>query len=162
MTTGHNELRALALDATPGPWQAQQRNKQEAIYIVGPDHTPPACHAFYANNADYIAAAHPATVLALLDDLEAAHTARREAQARVAELTEQVQKMRVHLHRNTAAAMNDPSARWYVIDKRGFATLCLNWEDARDTAREADQAYPDNAPHACGWMSVADMEGGAV
>ena len=61
-----------------------------------------------------------------------------------------------------AAAMNDPATRWYVIDKRGFATLCLNWEDARDTAREADQAYPDNAPHACGWMSVADMEGGAV
>ena len=61
-----------------------------------------------------------------------------------------------------AAAMNDPATRWYVIDKRGFATLCLNWEDARDTAREADQAYPDNAPHACGWMSVADMEGGAA
>lgn len=59
MTTDHNELRALALAATPGPWQAQQRNKQEAIYIVGPDCTPPACHAFYANNADYIAAANP-------------------------------------------------------------------------------------------------------
>lgn len=70
--TDHNELRALALAATPGPWRAQQRNKQEAIYIVGPDHTPPACHAFYANNADYIAAAHPATVLALLDELDAA------------------------------------------------------------------------------------------
>ena len=53
-------------------------------------------------------------------------------------------------------------ARWYVIDKSGFATYCANWEDARDTAREADQAYPDNAPHVCGWMSVADMEGGAA
>lgn len=96
----HNELRALALAATPGPWKAQQRNKQEAIYIVGPDCTPPACHAFYANNAAYIAAANPATVLALLDDLEAAHAARREAQARVAELTEQVQKLGRALHRH--------------------------------------------------------------
>ena len=34
MTTDHNELRALALAATPGPWQAQQRNKQEAIDSV--------------------------------------------------------------------------------------------------------------------------------
>ena len=38
------------------------------------------------DNAAYIAAANPATVLALLDETEAAHTARREAQARVAEL----------------------------------------------------------------------------
>ena len=100
MTTDHNELRALALAATPGPWQAQQRNKQEAIYIVGPDHTPPACHAFYANNADYIAAANPASVLALLFYLEAAHAARREAQARVAELTEQVQALGRELHQH--------------------------------------------------------------
>ena len=66
----HNELRALAQAATPGPWQAQQRNKQEAIYIVGPAGVPPACHAFYDDNATYIAAANPATVLALLDEVE--------------------------------------------------------------------------------------------
>ena len=95
-------------------------------------------------------------------EIDRLNAVRREAQARVAELTTELQKMRVHLHRNTAAAMNDPATRWYVIDKRGFATYCANWEDARDTAREADQAYPDNAPHVCGWMSVADMEGGAV
>ena len=104
MTTDHNELRALALAATPGPWQAQQRNKQEAIYIVGPGHTPPACHAFYANNADYIAAAHPATVLALLDELEAAHASRREAQDRVAELTEKVQALGRELHQHKLGA----------------------------------------------------------
>ena len=101
-------------------------------------------------------------LLDLLDEIEQINAVRREAQARVAELTTELQKMRVHLHWNTAAAMNDPATRWYVIDKSGFATLCLNWEDARDTAREADQAYPDNAPHVVGWMSVADMEGGAA
>ena len=71
-------------------------------------------------------------------------------------------KQRWVRHRTTDAAMNDPATRWYVIDKRGFATLCLNWEDARDTAREADQAYPDNAPHLVGWMNIADMGGGAA
>lgn len=69
----YKELRKLALAATPGPWQAQQRNKQEAIYIVGPDCTPPACHAFYADNAAYIAAANPDAVLALLDEVERLH-----------------------------------------------------------------------------------------
>lgn len=98
--TDHNELRALALAATPGPWQAQQRNKQEAIYMVGPAGVPPACHAFYANNAAYIAAANPDAVLALLDELDAANTSRRAAQARVAELTEQVQKLGRKLHRH--------------------------------------------------------------
>ena len=97
-----------------------------------------------------------------LDEIERINSARREAQARVAELTTELQKMRAHLHRSTAAAMNDPATRWYVIDKRGFATYCADWEDARDTARDADQAYPDNSPHVCGWMSCADMEGGAV
>lgn len=97
-----------------------------------------------------------------LDEIEQINSARREVQARSAELTTELQKMRTNIHRNTAAAMNDPATRWYVIDKRGFATYCANWEDARDTAREADQAYPDNAPHVFGWMSIADMEGGAV
>ena len=95
-------------------------------------------------------------------EIDRLNAVRREAQARVAELTTELQKMRAHLHRSTAAAMNDPATRWYVIDKRGFATYCADWEDARDTAREADQAYPDIAPHACGWMSIADREGGAV
>ena len=95
-------------------------------------------------------------------EIDRLNAVRREAQERVAELTTELQKMRVHLHRNTAAAMNDPATRWYVIDKRGFATCCADWEDARDTAREADQAYPDNAPHLVGWMNIADMGGGAA
>jgi len=41
-----------------------------------------------------------ATNTELLDDLEAAHAARREAQTRVAELTEQVQKLGLKLHRH--------------------------------------------------------------
>ena len=139
MNIDTTRLRELALAATQGQWYTG----------TGAD-------------ADYISAANPETMLILLDELDAANTSRRAAQARVAELTTELQKMRVHLHRNTAAAMNDPATRWYVIDKSGFATYCANWEDARDTARDADQAYPDNSPHVCGWMSCADMEGGAV
>lgn len=41
--------------------------------------------------------------------------------------------------------MTDP--HWYAIDRHGVATLCRDEEDARDTAAEAAQAYPQNAPY---------------
>ena len=170
MTTDYTKLRQLALAATPGPW-SQGRSatgadciwldgRHEPEYAMGEDASWIDCNT--RENAAFIAASNPQAVLALLDEIEQINSARREAQARVAELTTELQKMRVHLHRNTAAAMNDPATRWYVIDKRGFATCCADWEDARDTAREADQAYPDNAPHLVGWMNIADMGGGAA
>ena len=109
--TDYNKLRALALVATPGPWatdrhlgsrsgevliclDAQDRGRGIAIAETVPGTGKEAC------NAAYIAAANPATVLALLDEVEAAHASRREAQARVAELTEQVQKLGRELHRH--------------------------------------------------------------
>ena len=137
-----SSLRELALAATPGPWRAQQRNKQEAIYIVGPDHTPPACHAFYANNADYIAAAHPATVLALLDELDTAHTARRKAQARVAELTEQLQKLGARVKRDERDAARYRCLR--SAEGRGFPGIVVYEPDTGEmhvvTGVDADAA----------------------
>lgn len=38
-------------------------------------------------------------------------------------------------------------ARWYAVGADGMATLCINREDARDTAAEAAQCYPNNAPY---------------
>lgn len=38
-------------------------------------------------------------------------------------------------------------ARWYAVSADGMATLCINREDARDTAAEAAQLYPNNAPY---------------
>ena len=38
-------------------------------------------------------------------------------------------------------------ARWYAVGADGMATLCINREDARDTAAEAAQLYPNNAPY---------------
>ena len=84
MTTDHNELRALALAATPGPWRVGRGSKSR---IYAPYHVQPDGHAIArtygselngigvadltgpVNIADaaYIAAANPATVLALLD-----------------------------------------------------------------------------------------------
>ena len=107
----YNELRALALAATPGPWKtdrhlgsrsgevlicfdAQDRGRGIAIAETVPGTGEEYC------NAAYIAAANPATVLALLDEVDAANTSRREAQARVAELTEQVQALGRELHRH--------------------------------------------------------------
>lgn len=38
-------------------------------------------------------------------------------------------------------------ARWYAVSADGMATLCINREDARDTAAEAAKLYPNNAPY---------------
>ena len=149
MTTDYTKLRELALAATPGPWRAQQRNKQEAIYIVGPDHTPPACHAFYANNADYIAAAHPATVLALLDEVDAANTSRRAAQARVAELTEQVQKLGRELHRHK---LDTARLDWLADMENNIGNVQL--------PTECVQAHPESLRAAID--AAMSMEGGAA
>ena len=80
-------------------------------------------------------------------EIDRLNAVRREAQARVAELTTELQKMRVHLHRNTAAAMNDPATRWYCLNKIGVATLCADQADAVAAALDADIAFPRGAPH---------------
>ena len=145
----YNELRALALAATPGPWKtdrhlgsrsgevlicfdAQDRGRGIAIAETVPGTGEEYC------NADYIAAANPATVLALLDELEAAHASRREAQARVAELTEKmqarvdkltekVQALGRDVHRN-----NLDAARYRLLraaEWRGFPGIVVYKQD---------------------------------
>lgn len=37
--------------------------------------------------------------------------------------------------------------RWYVLTADGLATLCADQADAIETARQADIAWPNNAPH---------------
>lgn len=37
--------------------------------------------------------------------------------------------------------------RWYCIAADGPATLCVDEEDAREVARDADRDYPKQAPH---------------
>lgn len=142
--TDHNELRALALAATPGPWRVGRGSKSR---IYAPYHVQPDGHAIArtygselngigvadltgpVNIADaaYIAAANPATVLALLDETEAAHTARREAQARVAELTEQVQKLgrELHRHKLDAARLDWLADRENAIGNVQLPTECV-------------------------------------
>ena len=50
--------------------------------------------------------------------------------------------------------MTDPN--WYAIDRHGVATLCIGREDARDTAAESAQAYPQNAPYRAVQMVAVD------
>lgn len=38
-------------------------------------------------------------------------------------------------------------ARWYMLTKDGIPMLCANRDDAERAARDADVAYPNNAPH---------------
>lgn len=83
-----DELRALALTATPGPW-AYVRDEASRPCITGGDNDkwvaelvgwPGDGTADGENNAAYIAAASPATVLSLLDELAAREYLDDEAQ----------------------------------------------------------------------------------
>lgn len=38
-------------------------------------------------------------------------------------------------------------ARWYCINSRGVATLCVNERDAKSNAANCDKMYPAYAPH---------------
>ena len=39
------------------------------------------------------------------------------------------------------------TARWYMVDKDGMATLCTDREDAEKEAKDANLAWPHTAPH---------------
>ena len=39
------------------------------------------------------------------------------------------------------------TARWYMVDKDGMATLCTDREDAEQEAKDANMAWPHLAPH---------------
>lgn len=85
----HDELRALASAATPGPWETGDADPEGVIYVGArfQDEVYATADLNYASLADakvvedarYIAAANPATVLALLDEV-----ARLRAVARAA------------------------------------------------------------------------------
>lgn len=84
---------------------------------------------------------HHAAVEALVRELEKAH--------------DQINRLSLDLHvldkrvEAVGAGGNTQStdARWYAVSADGMATLCINREDARDTAAEAAQLYPNNAPY---------------
>ena len=73
-----NELRKLCTSATPGPWTATNRSDwSECVAEISDWHVVPTLQQSELSNMDvdaaYIAAANPATVLALLDALVDAH-----------------------------------------------------------------------------------------
>ena len=98
--TAHNKqaLREAAEKATPGEWKRMMRNSDElmttfhgvAIGNVFVELTTGKRDIF---DAEFIAAANPATVLALLDELEAAEKRITELEARTVTLPD-VEKWR--------------------------------------------------------------------
>ena len=76
------ELRRLAEAATPGPWRMEHMSISAHIHQVDGLHGLASCVIGYGNwdepkqsegakNASFIAAANPATIIALLDELDA-------------------------------------------------------------------------------------------
>lgn len=83
------------------------------------------------------------------------HAAVEEIVRELEDAREQVERLSLDLHvldkrvEAVGAGGNTQStdARWYAVSADGMATLCINREDARDTAAEAAQLYPNNAPY---------------
>lgn len=170
--TDHNELRALALAATPGPWEYSTaglgatdgsfiltehfvRRPGDDVAIAAEIINPDDCKTS-EDNAAYIAAANPATVLALLDEVEAAHASRREAQARVAELTEKVQAL-------------GRGQKWSVIngigdalsDKELDAAVYKAWEGCAMTTQNYDDSGSVSSPPKPRWYCLS-IDGAAT
>lgn len=62
-----------------------------------------------------------------------------------------------------AAAKADPVVgRWYFVANDGAATLCVDEADARESAAEADIAFPRMAPHRAVQLVPADQLAAAV
>ena len=93
--TDHKELRRLAEAATPGPWAMRQgspsmngenftirRSDAPGIRISG------FAYGFGSGDPEFIAAANPATILALLDEVESLRARAQAAEAVIAEALE--------------------------------------------------------------------------
>ena len=68
------------------------------------------------------------------------------------ELRAEIKQLRLEMEAIGAGGVSSQritgtGARWYAVGADGMATLCINREDARDTAAEAAQLYPNNAPY---------------
>lgn len=84
------EVRKLAEAATPGPWIAGD-DEDSDYFLVGPHDGDgivfrPVVKLHPQNNAAYIAAANPATILSLLDRLEKAEKDNGDLRQQVCDL----------------------------------------------------------------------------
>lgn len=66
-------------------------------------------------------------------------------------------------HAAAKAETADPVVgRWYFVANGGAATLCVDEADARESAAEADIAFPRMAPHRAVQLVPADQLAAAV
>jgi len=119
MTINTQELRKLAEAATPGPWIAGNGNVLSDT--TGMSHFRPALRCGFGrpDDAEYIAAANPATVLALLDELDRlrAHMDGQALQLEAAERNvewwvDEAGKLRAQLASRAEAASTPPYDSW--------------------------------------------------
>ena len=71
-----------------------------------------------------------------MNDIAKAEAELRRQHARIAEL-----------EADHFPGVTKMTARWYMVDKDGMATLCTDREDAEKEAKDADMAWPHTAPH---------------
>ena len=67
-----NDLEELARRATPGPWIATKMYPNNDLYVVSTSPDGPHITLADGNDGKYVAAANPATILKVLDELKKA------------------------------------------------------------------------------------------
>ena len=78
----------------------------------------------------------------------------------------EIQRLKKLAAISNAAAKAETAApvvgRWYFVTNDGAATLCVDEADARESAAEADIAFPRMAPHRAVQLVPADQLAAAV
>lgn len=132
------KLRELAEKATPGPWQHSDpwRRKKGQKHIVDANGEMVSCHGFAATrkevDGDFIAAANPATVLALIAEIE-----RLERENDIPDGS-----VRLTMDRRSAGvavqALKDYEASLYTADPAGRMRKFY----AEEIRRAVEESYP--------------------
>jgi hypothetical protein len=124
------KLRQLAMDATPGPWITEDwasKDSDGAINVCGTSVMAPQalCGIFTValegdgtEDVDYIAAANPAAILSLLDELQTLREERTawRVTAENAEKDATRYRRAMSLHHDDFAVCERDGDRWYPID----------------------------------------------
>lgn len=125
-----SELKAAAMAATPGPWGINRTgntivsNQSHPVATVSDAFHRQLAGGGVGKDAEFIAAANPAVILALLAELEDERASREQwqqnctrAAERIAELEEQSERLKKELH-NEGAANAHAYERIRELEKR--------------------------------------------
>lgn len=157
MSVNIEELRRLANEATPGPWYLRtnrHRNTDGTAWgwldtqQAGDQNPPAGVNVTWSSgrksdsNAMYLAAANPATILALLDDLERVKAQRDAYLNLLSDVAYEVESLISESYGIAGLHMNGDIAPWHEIEVGGQYERLTNLPLAIEAARAAKEPQP--------------------